>query len=238
VTATPARAAAQLALAALFAAALLAGTWLLTRDRIDAADREARRDALALVLPAAVHDNDPDADAVQVRAPAWLGHEVATVRRARRDGAATALVLDARAPDGYAGAIDLLVAVDGAGRVLGVRVTAHQETPGLGDDIEASRSDWIDGFRGRSLGDPAAGRWRVRRDGGDFDQFAGATVTPRAVVAAVARALAFVARHGDALRAAPAGATLRFDGAPDPLPPADGARDGGEPPAAAAEAPR
>ncbi len=214
----PARAAAQLALAALLAGGLLAGTWVLTRDRIADSQRLAQRQALALVLPAAAFDNDPEADRIQVHAEAWLGVAIADVRRARLAGADTALVLEAVAPDGYAGAIALLVAVDRDGRVLGVRVTRHQETPGLGDDIEPARSGWIDRFRGRSLGDPPPSRWRVRRDGGDFDQFAGATVTPRAVVAAVARALAFVRRHGDALRAAAPGAILRFDDAPDPLP--------------------
>ena len=214
----------QIALAMLFATTLVAGTWTLTRHRIDAADRAARRQALELVLPPRAFDNDPDADAVQVQAAAWLGTEVATVRRARLAGEPSGLVLDAVAPDGYAGPIALLVGVDRDGRVLGVRVTAHRETPGLGDAIEPTHSDWLARFRGRSLADPVAGAWRVRRDGGAFDQFAGATQTPRAVVAAVARTLAFVARHGDALRDAPAGTTLRFDDVPEALPPPEPAR--------------
>ncbi len=217
----PARAAVRLALAALFAAGLLVTVWTLTRGRIDASARQAQRQALELVLPATLHDNDADADRVDVVAPAWLGTDVSSVRRARLDGVDSALVLDAVAPQGYAGPIGLLVAVDRGGRVLGVRVTRHQETPGLGDAIDAGRSDWIDRFRGRSLGDPPAARWRVRRDGGEFDQFAGATMTPRAVVAAVARVLAFVQRHGDALRTAAPGATLRFDDAPDAGPAQD-----------------
>jgi len=214
------RASAQLALAGLLAASLLAGTWVLTRGRIDDAERRAEREALAIVLPPDRHDNDPVADAVHVIAPAWLGLENATVRRARRAGEPVALVFDVEAPEGYGGPIHLLVAVGGDGRVIGVRVTAHRETPGLGDDIDAARSHWIDGFAGRRLGDPPAPRWRVRRDGGDFPQFAGATVTPRAVVVAVRRALDFVATHGDDIWSAAAGATLRFDDAPaDPPPP-------------------
>lgn len=208
------RAGAQLALAGLAAAALLAGTWALTRERIAAAEQRTKLQALEIVLPADRYDNDPIADAVQVRAPAWLGSESATVSRARLAGAPSALVLDVVAPDGYAGPIKLLIAVAADGTVLGVRVTAHQETPGLGDDIEAGRSDWITRFTGRSLGDPPASRWRVQRDGGDFPQFAGATLTPRAVVAAVRRTLQFVERHGDAVRAAEPGATLSFDDAP------------------------
>lgn len=209
------RAGAQLALAALLATALLAGAWVLSRERIAAGEHRQRVQALELVLPPDLHDNDLLADAVQVRAEPWLGKAEATVHRARVGGDDRALVLDIVAPDGYGGPIGLLVAVDRAGRVLGVRVTAHRETPGLGDGIESGRSDWITRFRGRFLGDPPASRWTVRRDGGDFDQFAGATVTPRAVVRAVKRCLQFVARHGDALRAAAPATTLRFDDAPD-----------------------
>lgn len=205
----------QLALAALVATGLLAGTWALTRGRISDAEHQLQMDALAIVIPANRYDNDLVADAITVQAGPWLGQPLASVRRARLQGRDAALVLDVVAPDGYAGAIGLLVAVDRDGRVLGVRVTRHGETPGLGDDIEVQRSDWITRFTGRALGDPDPARWAVRKDGGDFDQFAGATVTPRAVVAAVKRCLELVARHGDELYAAPAGATLRIDSAPD-----------------------
>jgi electron transport complex protein RnfG len=205
----------QLALAALLATALLAGTFALTRGRIVEAEHRLQMDALAIVIPPDRYDNDLVADAITVDAAPWLGLPLATVHRARLRGRDAALVLNVVAPDGYAGAIGLLVAVDRTGRVLGVRVTAHGETPGLGDDIEASRSDWITRFTGRALGDPDPSRWAVRRDGGDFDQFAGATVTPRAVVAAVKRCLQLVARHGDALYGAKPGATLRIDSAPD-----------------------
>ena len=211
----PLRAAAQLGLAGLLAALLLAGTWWLTRADIVAAEHRAQMSALEIVLPPTRYDNDLVNDAVTVQASAWLGLDGGTLHRARLRGEPSALVLEASAPDGYAGAIRLLVAVAQDGRVLGVRVTGHQETPGLGDDIEPGRSDWITRFTGRALGDPPTERWAVRKDGGEFDQFAGATVTPRAVVRAVKRCLAFVARHGDEIRAAPAGATLRFDTAPD-----------------------
>lgn len=212
------RAGLQLGLAALIATALLAGTYLLTRDRIGAAEQRARLQALEVVLPADRYDNDPLQDTVQVQAPAWLGSDDTRVHRATLAGAPAALVFETVAPDGYGGPIRLLVAVAADGRVLGVRVVAHRETPGLGDDIEAGRSDWIARFRGRALGDPPAEGWAVRKDGGDFDQFAGATVTPRAVVRAVQRALAFVQRHGDEVRAAAPGATLRIPTAPDAPP--------------------
>ena len=209
------RAGLQLGLAALVATALLAGTYFLTRDRIQAAEQQARLQALEVVLPPERYDNNPLADTVQVQAAAWLGSEATTVHRATLAGEPSALVFETVAPDGYGGPIRLLVAVGRDGVVLGVRVTGHQETPGLGDDIEADRSDWITRFRGRALGDPPAAGWAVRRDGGDFDQFAGATVTPRAVVRAVHRALEFSARHGDEIRAAQAGDTLRIPTAPD-----------------------
>lgn len=209
------RSGAQLALAAALAASLLAGTYLLTQPRINAAEHRLQMDALGVVIPADRYDNDLVADTVTVAAEPWLGLPAATVHRARRAGVDSALVLSVVAPDGYAGDIGLLVAVDRGGRVLGVRVTGHRETPGLGDDIEAGRSQWITRFTGRALGDPDASRWAVRKDGGDFDQFAGATVTPRAVVGAVKRCLEFIARHGDEIYAAPAGATLRIDSAPD-----------------------
>lgn len=214
------RAGTQLALAGLAAAVLLAGTWVLTRDRIAESERKAQLQALEIVLPANRYDNDPIADSVRVLAPAWLGQPEATVFRARLSGEHSALVFEATAPDGYSGPIRLLVAIEPTGTVLGVRVTGHQETPGLGDDIDAGRSNWIRGFEGRSLADPARERWRVQRDGGHFPQFAGATLTPRAVVAAVRRTLDFEATHGDALRDADAGATLSFDDAPIDPPPA------------------
>ena len=101
------------------------------------------------------------------------------------------------------------------GKVIGVRIVEHRETPGLGDPIEIERGPWITGFDGRSLRDPAADAWRVRRDGGAFDQLAGATITPRAVVGAVRRALQFVEAHGKALAEAPVDGTLAFrDGPP------------------------
>ncbi len=114
------------------------------------------------------------------------------------------MVLRLSAPDGYNGRIRLLVGIGFDGRVSGVRVTGHNETPGLGDAVEAEKSDWILGFKGRSLTDPPPERWAVRKDGGDFDQFTGATITPRAVVRAVRQALAYYDAHRDTLFDSPA----------------------------------
>ncbi len=200
---------------ALLAVALLGGTELVTRDRIASARAQAERDALALVLPPSRYDNDITTDRISVIAPGWLGDdEPLSVWRARRAGEPAALVLQMVARDGYAGAIQLRLGVDVDGRVTGVRVVEHKETPGLGDPIEAERSDWILSFDGKSLQLPAAEKWTTRRDGGEFDQFAGATITPRAVVHAIRRALEYVERHGHTLYAAPNDSQLEHADAP------------------------
>lgn len=221
-TGSPLRRVGGLSAVVLLACALVVGVHALTRDRIEAAQRLAQRQALAIVLPPSLYDNDPLLDSVRVAAPAWLGTDApVTVRRARRGDHATAMALEAVAPDGYAGPIALLVGVDRTGRITGVRVTAHRETPGLGDAIDIRRSGWIRRFEQRALGDPPEAGWTVKSDGGDFDQFAGATMTPRAVVKAVHRVLALIRKHGDRLYAAPAGSELRFGDAPDLLLPGE-----------------
>ncbi|MBK1734982.1 hypothetical protein CKO15_06730 [Halorhodospira abdelmalekii] len=110
----------------------------------------------------------------------------------------TAVALE-RIGRGYAGDIGVIVGIDRDGRVIAARVTEHRETPGLGDDIEARRSDWIEMFRGRSLGDPPSQRWTVKRDGGEFDQLTGATISARAVIEAVHEGLALFEEHREAL---------------------------------------
>ena len=234
---TPTRPALRAALTLAVVGALGLGGLLalraVTAERIAEQQRAAALRALAVLLPAGF-DNDPEADRLLVQAPAWLGSEDAlVVRRARRDGVLLAFVIEAVAPDGYNGDIRMLIGVDALGRMIGVRVVEHRETPGLGDGIEADRGPWAAQFVGRSLDDPQADAWRVRRDGGDFDQLAGATITPRAVIGAVRRALQFIEAHGDALDDAEAGATLGFRDAPPleavrdqpTLPPLESVRD-------------
>jgi electron transport complex protein RnfG len=163
---------------------------------IEASRRAQRLAQLTAVLGGLAYDNDPLADTLPVRDPELLGtDEPLVVHRVRLGGRTLAVLLNVVAPDGYSGAIRLLVAVGAEGRVLGVRVLEHRETPGLGDFIDTRRSDWIHGFDGRSLGDPPAAGWQVRKDGGEFEQFTGATVTPRAVVRAVRNALTYFERH-------------------------------------------
>lgn len=192
------RSALLLGLVAVIGTALLSGVHELTAGRIAEQERRFVLEQLAQVLPAERYDNDLLADHVVVTdASRFARGQAVTVYRARRAGQAVALILRHVAVDGYGGDIHLLTGIDVDGRITGVRVTAHTETPGLGDGIEADRSDWILGFDGRALGDPPDAGWRVRRDGGVFDQFTGATVTPRAIVGAVHAAL----RYADANRA-------------------------------------
>ena len=197
-------AAAVLALFALVGSGLVGLGYELTRERIAANERAALLRSLHAVLDPAEYDNDLLQDYTLARDPVLLGsEEPIRVYRARREGEPVAALLTPVAPDGYNGPIRLIVGVYRDGTVAGVRVLSHSETPGLGDAIEAERSDWIRGFSGRSLGDPEPERWAVRRDGGVFDQFTGATVTPRAVVTAVRNTLEYFGEHRRELFTAP-----------------------------------
>lgn len=181
---------------------VLIAQWL-TQDRIDAQQRQELQTTLNLLIPPAQYDNDLYADCTLVQAPEALGLERAQpVYRARQAGEPVALALRSTAPDGYSGNIHLLVAVNYEGLVKGVRVLQHRETPGLGDKIEARRSDWILSFDNQRVRSENDVRWEVRRDGGMFDQFSGATITPRAVVNAVQRTVLYANENRDQLFAA------------------------------------
>lgn len=153
--------------------------------------------SLAQVIPDELHDNDLTAGPLVIEDPET---GPLTVYRAEKDGAVTGVVFT-MVGYGYSGRIEVLLGVDRDGRVLGARVLSHAETPGLGDKIETSKSDWILKFTGLSLGNPAPEAWKVKRDGGQFDQFSGATITPRAVVGAIRRGLEFYGRNSGALLA-------------------------------------
>jgi electron transport complex protein RnfG len=203
----PIRAGLLLLAAALVAVGAVAVVHDLAQPRIEANERAARVAKLAEVLGTTQYDNDLLGDVIEVRDAELLGTDAALpVHRARLAGQPVAALITAVAPGGYGGPIRIVVAVGADGEVIGVRVLAHKETPGLGDGIERRKSDWIDGFAGRSLGSPPADRWRVRKDGGEFDQFTGATVTPRAVVSAVRGALAWFDVHRDEVFTRPADA--------------------------------
>lgn len=189
---------------AVIGVALVAVTHAATAGRIAANDRLTILKKLEAIVPPGSIGNDPIADRIEVHSQDLLGTPSTNVYRVRRDGQPVALVLSPVVPDGYAGSIQLLVAVMKDGTLGGVRVVAHHETPGLGDKIEEQRSNWILTFTGKSLGDPPEDKWKVKRDGGLYDQFTGATITPRAVVKAVANTLRFVQGQGEQLYSEPA----------------------------------
>lgn len=179
----------------------IAVTQVMTAERIAEQAAQAEAKALFEIIPENRHDNDLLTDTVELPADERLtSGKPVTVWVARRDGRPTGLIMPVVAPDGYSGDIHLLVGVNLQGEILGVRVTSHRETPGLGDRIETKKSDWIHSFTGRSLGDPEQKRWNVKKNGGVFDQFTGATISPRAVVKAVQKSLIYFRKYRSDIR--------------------------------------
>jgi Na+-translocating ferredoxin:NAD+ oxidoreductase subunit G len=168
----------------------------LTRERIDRNEQSWIKAPLYALLEPGSYDNDLLADAIVVSSRDLLGTSApATIYRARRNGQPVAAVIQTLAPEGYQGPLELLVAVDPDGVLLGVQVLRHNETPGLGDAFETREADWLDAFSGASLLDPPQHLWSVRKDGGAFDAMTGATITSRAIVRGVRRALEFYRAH-------------------------------------------
>ncbi|WP_066015465.1 electron transport complex subunit RsxG [Endozoicomonas atrinae] len=181
-----------LGLFAVFTVGLISITWILTQERIETQVRAYEAKALMEILPADTHDNVL-VDSKIVLEPSRLlsSQDQREAYIALNDGEVSAVILPVTAPDGYSGRIELLVGINRNGTLAGVRAITHKETPGLGDKINTNVTDWILGFAGKSLSNPAGEGWGVKKDGGEFDQFTGATITPRAVVAAVYRALQY-----------------------------------------------
>ncbi len=178
---------------------LVAFTHIATKDQIAENERLALLSSLNALVPAESIDNDIVTDLIEVSDPDRLGTEKTTVYLGRKDGKPVAAVFTSVAPDGYSGQIKLLVAILADGTLGGVRVVSHKETPGLGDKIEVEKSDWVHDFSGKSLGNPKLEKWKVKRDGGIFDQFSGATISPRAVVKAVRNSLLYYRDNGKSL---------------------------------------
>lgn len=200
----------QVAAFVLLAAALIASAVVLlivqpTRAPIARNEAAQLMKTLRTVLPAGAWDNEPHLDRILVTAPDLLGsEEPLPIYRARLRGEPVAAVITVVARKGYVGPIRLWVTLTADGRIYAVRAVAHSETPGLGDRIDADRSTWMENFSGRSLDDPPAASWAVRRDGGEFDQMTGATITSRAVVGAVRDAALYYAAHREEIFARPA----------------------------------
>jgi len=192
---------ALLAIFAVCTTLLIAGTYLSTRDQIAVEKRRAEEKALLQVVPRERHDNSMLDETIPVgpQTPGLGLTENKRIYIARKQGEVVAAVIPATAPDGYTGAIDLIVGVNTDGSIAGVRALAHKETPGLGDKVDIRKSDWVLGFNGRSLGNPEIAGWAVKKDKGVFDQFTGATITPRSVVAATLRVLQFAQENRESL---------------------------------------
>lgn len=192
--------------------ALMAEVYQITKPVLDETALDAKRRLIAEVLPPDAYDNDLLADAIELPPLPAIGlGEPTRLYRARRDGQPAALVFEAAAVDGYSGEIRLVLAVRADGRLAAVRVTQHKETPGLGDYIDPKKdrnkaAPWIRQFENRDFAGTPREKWRVRKDGGVFDQRAGATISARAVTKATARAMAWALDRQDRLYQLPAGA--------------------------------
>lgn len=184
---------------AVIGTSLVAFTYENTRDRIAENERLALLKKLHKLIPPQRIDNDIVNDTVTVSDRYRLGTDSTQVYLGRKNGEPIAAVFTTTAPEGYSGDIQLLVAVNIDGTLGGVRVVSHRETPGLGDRIEEDKNDWILQFAGKSLNNPGSEAWKVKRDGGAFDQFTGATITPRTVIKAVKNTLQYYSEHGESL---------------------------------------
>lgn len=199
------RSAIGLALFAMVTAGLIALTQTGTKERIQQAIDRSQSKALFAVLPQSLQADNLLGSAFDLPADTsslGLG-ESARGYRVMQEGKVAAIILPWLSREGYTGPIQGIVGLTPDGQILGVRITQHKETPGLGDKIERRKSDWVDGFVGRSLNNPEQNQWKVRKDGGDFDQMTGATVTPRAVVKAVLGALQYFRQNATVLLAPP-----------------------------------
>lgn len=185
-----------LTLFALIGGGLVSLTEQETRDQIIANDKAALLFSLNTILPSNQYDNDLTASNITLAANEQLGtKDTSTVYVGLKNNKAKAFIFNAIAADGYNGSIHLLIGIYTDGSIAGVRVVKHKETPGLGDGIEEKRSDWILGFNQHSVNSLSSKQWNVKRDGGEFDQFTGATITPRAIVKSVHRCLLYFNKH-------------------------------------------
>ncbi len=184
-------------------AALVSLTWTATAERIALNQQQAFLRNVYKLIDKSEIDNDLLRDVITLH-DTILAKTAVKVYRARKQGQPVALIFSPVQSPGYASPINMMVAVRYDGVLGGVRVLSHMETPGLGDKIDEERSDWILGFRGKSLDNPPPEQWKVKKDGGVFDQFTGATITPRNIVATVKKVLEYYAREKENLFKKPA----------------------------------
>ena len=185
--------------------ALMALTYTATKPVLEASAEAERLKLIDELLPRSEYDNALLKDTIYLPAEPALGMDEPTQAwRARRNGMPVALIIQAAAPDGYSGRIGLILAVRSDGRLAAVRVTQHRETPGLGDYIDPKKDrnkphPWIGQFNEHDLAHTPVERWKVKKDGGVYDQRAGATISARAVTNATQRALAWITPRIDRL---------------------------------------
>jgi len=183
--------------------AIIAGTYLGSRDLIKANIRAAEEKALLQIIPEDRHTNSMLDDTLAVDDAGLLGlREAKDIYLARKNGKFVGAIFPATTREGYTGDIDMIVGVNRDGSIAGVRILQHRETPGLGDAVDRKKSDWVEGFVGKSIGNPQSDDWKVKKDGGVFDQFTGATITPRAVTKTVFQTLQYFEQNRDHLIAA------------------------------------
>ncbi len=194
---TPTRTGLTLAGCVILAIAALSLVHQLTRERMEVARQQWLLQGLSAVLPEGPHDADPLSTRKLITAVELGSVQPLPLYTVYRSGQPLAAVLSVIAPDGYNGNIQLLLGIHPDGQIIGARVTEHRETPGLGDDIDIHRSDWIRQFDGRSLQTDASQAWNVKKRGGGFDAMTGATITPQAVITAIHRALLWYQQHRD-----------------------------------------
>lgn len=177
----------------LVASTALSISYFITKSPIDESDAKAKRIFLNQVIPADLYDNNLVKDIISIEPSPLLGNKKnIDVYRAKKNNRVIAVIIESVAPDGYSGEIKTLVGIDHEDKILGVRVIAHKETPGLGDYIEIDKSQWIKNFDLKSLDKASEKQWTVKKDGGDFDYISGATITPRAVIKSTYKCLLYV----------------------------------------------
>jgi electron transport complex protein RnfG len=175
----------------------------LTKDRIKAQEQQELLRTLHSIIEPSRYDNDIANDCIMVTSPELGSDKVQTAYIARKSGQVVAVALTSIAPQGYNGNIDFIMAINNDNSVSGVRVLKHKETPGLGDKVEVRRSDWITSFAGKKIMSDSDSRWAVTKDNGMFDQFTGATITPRALVNGVKDTLTYFTQNRDSLLTRP-----------------------------------
>ena len=191
---------------ALFAIACTVAVGLvneLTKDRIKKQEQQHLLRTLHSIIEPSRYDNDIANDCIVMSAPELGVNKVHTAYIARKSGKVIAVAMTSTAPKGYNGNIDFIMAINNDGSVSGVRVLKHKETPGLGDKIELRKSDWVTSFTGKKLLSEDDSRWAVSKDNGMFDQFTGATITPRAVVEGVKNTLNYFTNNKASLLTRP-----------------------------------